>query len=57
VTKDRKPLNEGYRPQHVEKGYKPSKVPSDDGQGPAQGGYQPEKSQGDNPSNNPPGKD
>ncbi|MGY0561185.1 hypothetical protein ACW7G2_10770 [Luteimonas sp. A277] len=57
MTKDRKPSNEGYRPEYVEKGYRPSKAPSEDGKGPAQGGYQPEKGRGDNPANNPPGKD
>lgn len=57
MSNDKKPLNEGYRPQHVEKGYQPSKTPSQhDGHGPVHGGYQP-TSQGDNPSNNPPGRE
>lgn len=57
MSNEKRPLSEGYRPSHVEKGYQPSTTPSQQGgQGPAQGGYQP-ATEGDNPSNNPPGRE
>jgi len=57
MTNDRKPLNEGYQPQRIEKGYQPAKTPShQEGPNP-QGGYQPTTSEGDNPTNNPPGRE
>lgn len=56
MTEDRKPLNEGYRPEYFEKGYQPSKTPRESEQSNPQGGYQP-TSEGDNPANSPPGKE
>ena len=47
----RKPIHEGYRPEKLEKGYQPSKPPSN-GSG-IQGGYQPTVSTGENPTNTP----
>ena len=43
---DKKTINEGYRP--IEKGNRPS--PSKDKGGAVTGGYQPERSQGTNPT-------
>ncbi|MGY0561012.1 hypothetical protein ACW7G2_09895 [Luteimonas sp. A277] len=49
-----KPSNEGYRPEVEERGYQPRTTePVRD---PVQGGYQP-TSQGDNPTNTPPGEE
>jgi len=49
-----KDINEGYRPQQVEKGYQPSQATPTSDPSP-QGGYQP-TSQQDNPAN-PPGEE
>lgn len=47
-------INEGYRPDVVERGYQPRTTePARD---PVQGGYQP-TSQSDNPTNTPPGEE
>jgi hypothetical protein len=54
---NKKPLNEGYRPQKVEKGYQPAQQPN---KGLAQDGYQPTTSQkpatSQPPANPPPKK-
>jgi len=52
MTEEKRPLNEGYQPQTIEKGYQPAAptLPAHDP--PPQGGYQP-TSQGDNPANIP----
>ncbi|MBS0413237.1 MAG: hypothetical protein JSR68_02590 [Proteobacteria bacterium] len=57
MSNDKKPLNEGYRPERIEKGYQPAKPLSQpDGPKP-QGGYQPTTGHGTNPTSNPPGRE
>lgn len=46
---EKKPLNEGYQP--LKKGYQPT--PNNGGRGSVTGGYQPEKSHGENPTSRP----
>jgi hypothetical protein len=54
MSEDKKPINEGYIPQKIEKGYQPAKpAPHPTGDSKPQGGYVPIKSGGDNPTNNP----
>ena len=53
MSKDRKPINEGYQPQTIKKGYQPATpahIPTGDPK--PQGGYQPTGT-GDNPANVP----
>lgn len=52
MTKDRKPINEGYVPTVIEKGHQPSKTTND--KEPVTNGYQPTRSEGSNPANTPP---
>lgn len=47
---------EGYRPQLLEKGYKPTQLPSNDQIPKPQSGYQPLTGHGTNPTDIPPGK-
>jgi hypothetical protein len=54
MHKDRKQIDEGYKPYINEKGYQPTKpqnIPTGDPK--TQGGYQPTTGQGDNQSNSP----
>lgn len=54
MSNDRKPINEGYIPKKIERGYQPAKpVPQPTGDPKPQGGYVPTSSEGDNPANNP----
>ncbi len=48
---EKRPINEGYTPQKIEKGYQPATQPTGDPK--PQGGYVPTTSGGDNPTNNP----
>jgi hypothetical protein len=54
MSGDRNSSNEGYQPDHFEKGYQPSQQPAREPT--PQGGYQP-TSEGENPANAPPGKE
>lgn len=54
MSDNKKPINEGYIPQKIERGYKPSApAPQPTGDPRPQGGYIPTTSGGDNPTNNP----
>lgn len=54
----KKPINEGYIPTKIEKGYLPSMpAPLPTGDPEPQSGYVPTTSGGDNPTNNPPGEE
>lgn len=54
MSNEKKPVNEGYIPQEIEKGYQPAKpAPQPTGDPNPQGGYIPTTSGGDNPTNNP----
>lgn len=54
MSNDKKPINEGYIPQKIDKGYQPAKpAPQTTGDPKPQGGYIPTTSGGDNPT--PPG--
>lgn len=53
MSNDKKPINEGYIPKKIEKGYQPAKPAQQPPTDPnPQGGYIP-TSKGDNPTNNP----
>lgn len=53
MSDGKKPINEGYVPQKIEKGYQPAKpAPQPTGDPKPQSGYTPTSS-GDNPTNNP----
>ena len=51
MTDEKRPINEGYVPQKIEKGYQPATQPTGDPK--PQSGYVPTTSGGDNPANNP----
>ena len=51
MTDEKRPINEGYVPQKIEKGDQPATQPTGDPK--PQSGYVPTTSGGDNPSNNP----
>ena len=51
MTDEKRPINEGYVPQKIEKEYQPASQPAGD-QNP-QYGYVPTTSGGDNPTNDP----
>lgn len=51
MTDEKRPINEGYVPQKIEKGYQPATQPTGDQK--PQSGYVPTTSGGDNPTNNP----
>jgi len=51
-TTDGRPTMDGWNPQKIDEGYKPTSPQTPPNTGREQGGYQP-TSQGDNPSNNP----
>ena len=54
MSNDKKPINEGYIPKKIEKGYQPAKpAPHPTGDPKPQGGYIPTTNSGDNPTNNP----
>ena len=54
MSDDKKPTNEGYIPQKIEKGYQPAQsVPQPTSDPKPQGGYIPTTSGGDNPANQP----
>jgi len=56
MSNEKKTINEGYIPVKIDKGYQPSKPPSQpNGDPKPHGGYVPTSSGGDNPTNNPPG--
>lgn len=51
MTNEKRPINEGYTPEKIEKGYQPATQPTGDPK--PQSGYVPATSGGDNPANNP----
>ncbi len=51
MSDNKKPINEGYIPQKIEKGYQPASQLTGDPK--PQGGYIPTTSGGENPANNP----
>lgn len=54
MSDDKKPINEGYIPQKIEKGYQPARpAPKPAGDPQPQSGYVPTTSGGDNPTNKP----
>lgn len=55
MSDDKKPINEDYIPEKIEKGYQPVKSPVlPTGDPLPQNGYIPTTSGGENPTNNPP---
>lgn len=54
MSNEKRPINEGYIPKDVEKGYQPATpIPIPTGDPRPQSGYIPTQSGGDNPTNNP----